>query len=141
MILHINDEFKYIVDVMNTCFGKTYKACFRGWYPLNKDKKTSAWFPKIADLKGKTPEPGDKAYGWCNTISDDGKYIYMNNFESPELLDKETPLEEEPHVTFIKLPKSDVYQYAGVFVRTYRDDNLGWVYKRIAEDIDTTVYL
>ena len=55
MILHIGDKFDRIVDVMNNCFGWNYKACMRGWYVLSKDKKTSAWFPKMADLSGGTP--------------------------------------------------------------------------------------
>ena len=141
MILHIGDKYKRIVDVMNNCFGWNYKACFKGWYQLNRYKKTSAWFPKIADLSLGIPKPGDKWYGWCNTLSDDGDTIYMNNFEDPERLTKEMPDGVEPHITFIKLPNSDYYQYAGVFARTRRDPKLGWIYKRIAKDIDIKDYI
>ena len=49
------------------------KACFKGWYFLNSSKKTSAWVPKIADLSGGVPKPGDKWYGWCNTLSAEWK--------------------------------------------------------------------
>ena len=121
---------------MNGCFGWNYKACMKGWYLINPHKKTSAWFPKIADLSTGKPEPGDKWYGWCNTLSNDGKTIYMNNFEDPDRLNKDCPECLEPHITFIKLPHSKTYQYAGVFIRTHRDEKLGWVYERIAEDID-----
>ena len=121
MNLHIGDKYKRIVDVMNNCCGWNYKACFKGWYSLNSHKKTSAWFPKIADLRGETPEPGDKWYGWCNILSEDENTIYMNNFEDPSRLSNEPPAGIEPHVTFIKLPHSDVYQFAGVFARTRRD--------------------
>lgn len=141
MILHVGDRYRLIVDVMNDCFGWNYKACFKGWYPLNKVKRTSAWFPKIADLSGGIPRPGDKWYGWCNTMSKDGNHIYMNNFENPNLLNKEQPQGVEPHLTFIKLPNSDYYQYAGVFVRTRRDPKLGWVYDRIAKDVETRDYV
>lgn len=141
MRLVVGDRYKRIVDVMNGCFGWNYKACYKGWYPLNNYKKTSAWFPKIADLSYGRPKPGDKSYGWCNTISEDGKFIYMNNFENPDLLHKEQPDGTEPHITFIKLPHTDYYQYAGVFARRYRDKELGWVYERIAEDIETREYL
>lgn len=141
MILHIGDEYRRIVDVMNNCFGWNYKACMKGWYSLNSYKRTSAWFPKMADLSKGKPEPGDKWYGWCNTISDDGTKIYMNNFENPDRLAKDLPDYYEPHVTFIKLPRSKVYQYAGVFIRKYRDKELGWVYERIAEDINTNDYI
>ncbi len=141
MILRVGDRYDRIVDVMNTCFGWNYKACFKGWYPINKAKKTSAWFPKIADLSGGIPQPGDKWYGWCNTISEDGNHIYMNNFENPELLDKDLPDGIEPHVTFIKCPHSKDYQYAGVFARKRLDKKLGWIYDRIAEDIETKDYM
>ena len=47
MKLHVGDKFRLIVDVMNDCFGWNYKACYKGWYPLNKYKKTSAWFPSV----------------------------------------------------------------------------------------------
>ncbi|MBR1797562.1 MAG: hypothetical protein IJ757_06105 [Clostridiales bacterium] len=141
MILRIGDKYDRIVDVMNNCFGWNYKACFKGWYQLNSYKKTSAWFPKIADLSNGKPEPGDKWYGWCNTLSDDGNTIYMNNYEDPSRLGKDMPDGIEPHITFIKLPHSDVYQYAGVFARKRRDKELGWVYERIAKDIDTRDYL
>jgi len=141
MRLTVGDKYKRIVDVMNDCFGWHYKACYKGWYSLNQYKKTSAWFPKIADLSYGNPVPGDKWYGWCNTMSDDGKYIYMNNFENPNLLMREPPNGIEPHLTFIKMPRSGYYQYAGVFARKRRDKKLGWVYERIAEDIDTRDYL
>lgn len=141
MRLVVGDRYKRIVDVMNGCFGWNYKACYKGWYPLNNYKKTSAWFPKIADLSYGRPKPGDKSYGWCNTISEDGKFIYMNNYENPDLLHKEQPDGTEPHITFIKLPHTDYYQYAGVFARKYRDKELGWVYERIAEDIETREYI
>ena len=141
MNLHIGDKYKRIVDVMNNCCGWNYTACFKGWYSLNSHKKTSAWFPKIADLRGETPEPGDKWYGWCNILSEDENTIYMNNFEDPSRLSNEPPAGIEPHVTFIKLPHSDVYQFAGVFARTRRDPKLGWVYERIAQDINTKDYL
>ena len=138
MILHIGDKYSRIVDVMNNCFGWSYKACFRGWYQLNKYKKTGVWFPKIADLSSGKPEPGDKWYGWCNTMSDEGDMIYMNNFEDPNRLNMEMPDGIEPS---IKLPKSMEYQYAGVFTRKYRDAEKGWVYERIARDVDTKDYM
>ena len=141
MIVHIGDEFSRIVDVMNECFGRNYKACMKGWYVLNPCKRTSAWFPKIADLSSGKPEPGDKWYGWCNTISDDGDTIYMNNFEKPELLNKDFPEGIEPHVTFIKRAHSKVYQYAGVFNRVRRSEKMGWIYERIAGDIESDDYM
>ena len=141
MKLIIGDKYRRVVDAMNDCFYRNYETCGRGWYQLNKYKKTSAWFPKIADLSLGKPIPGDKAYSWCNTISKDGKFIYMNNFENPDLLNKAQPNGIEPHVTFIMLPHTKYYVYAGVFTRKHLDKELGWVYERIAEDIETEEYI
>lgn len=141
MVLRVGDEFDRIVDVMNNCFGWDYKACMKGWYLLNDRKRTSAWFPKITDLSNGRSKPGDKWYGWCNTISDDGKFIYMNNFEDPSRLGKDMPNGVEPHLTFVKYPHEKTYKYAGVYARVRRDKELGWVYERLAEDIDTKDYL
>ena len=141
MILHVGAKYNRIVDVMNTCFGWNYKACMKGWYVLNINKATSAWFPKIADLSKGEPVPGDRWYGWCNTISPDHKYIYMNNYESPELLTREKPDKIEPHLTFVKFPGEKQYTYVGVYTPTERDPKLGWVYEKIAEDIDARDYL
>ena len=121
--------------------GGIIKHVLKGGDSLNSSKKTSAWFPKIADLRGGTPEPRDKWYGWCNILSKDGNTIYMNNFEDPSRLSNDLPAGIEPHITFIKMPHSDVYQFSGVFARTRRDPKLGWVYERIAWDIDTKDYL
>lgn len=42
----------------------------------------------------------------------------------------------------IKINQScDYYQFAGVYARKRRDNKLGWVYERIAKDIDTKDYL
>ena len=138
MRLIVGQSFNRIVDVMNNVFGWNYKACMKGYYRLNKH--SSAWFPKIAVLNGTIPEPGDKWYGWCNTISADGNNIYMINFENPERMIKETPVDPTPHITFIKYPKGK-YQYAGVYVREQLDPEKGWVYRRIAKDIDVDDYL
>lgn len=141
MLLKVGDKYDKIVDVMNNCFGWNYKACMRGSYVLNREKRTSAWFPKIADISGGKPQPGDKWYGWCNSFSADGRCIYMNNFENPQLLSKDAVDGVAPHVTFVKYPGEKQYTYAGVFTRTRREPELGWIYEKIADDIDTKEYI
>ena len=138
MKLKVGQEYNRIVDVMNNVFGWNYKACMKGYYRLNDH--VSAWFPKIAILNGTIPEPGDKWYGWCNTISDDGNYIYMINYENPERMTMGTSPNTEPHITFIKYPK-ERYQYSGVYVRERLDKEKGWIYRRIAEDINAEDYM
>ena len=139
MKLKVGTEFNSIVEVMDNVFGWNYKACMKGWYRLSEYPKTSAWFPKIAVLEHGRPQPGDKWYGWCNTISDDSKYIYMNNFEDPSRLNKEDDC-EDAHVTFIKYQKGK-YQYAGVYNRVRLDKQKGWIFEKIADDIDVEDYL
>ena len=141
MKLKVGTEFNRIVDVMNGVFGWNYKACMKGYYIVSKSKNSSAWFPKMADLSNGKPQPGDKWYGWCNTFSDDQKYIYMNNFENPERLYMIPPATSEPHITFAKRQGEKLYRYVGVYRRIKLDKDLGWVYERIAEDINTDDYL
>ena len=140
MKLQVGQEFNRIVDVMNDVFGWNYKACMRGYYPLNEH--AAAWFPKIAILNVDIPEPGDKWYGWCNTISEDGNFIYMNNFENPERMKMSN--HESPKgfatITFIKYPRGK-YQYSGIYICERLDPEKGWVNRRIAKDIDVSEYL
>lgn len=138
MKLRIGQEYDRIVDVMNGVFDWNYKACMKGYYRLNDH--VSAWFPKIAILNGIVPKPGDKWYGWCNTISDDQEYIYMINYENPERMIMEETICPEAHITFIRYPK-ERYQYSGVYVRERLDPEKGWIYRRIAGDINTDDYL
>lgn len=141
IIIKIGDKFDSIVAVANTCFAKNYKAWMRGAFKINPNMKPIAWFPKLADISNGRPQPGDKWHGWCNTISSDGKFIYMNNFENPQELEKEEPDPEELHLTFAKYPHDKQYTFVGVFIRTRRDAELGWVCERVAEEADTSQYL
>lgn len=141
MNLQIGETFNSIVDVMNRCFGRCYKACFKGRYWLDKNMKTSAWFPKITDLSKGTPQNMGNGYGWCNTISDDGRTIYTTNIKNPNLINIPIPTRREPHLTFVKMPNSHSYKYVGVFVLTRKYMKKGLVYERIAEGIDTDDYI
>jgi len=141
MHLHIGDEYNRIVDVMNNVFGWNYKACFRGRYVVNPEKNVIAWFPKLADLDRISVKPSDKKYGWCNVLSQDGKYLYMNNYDDPGLLNKAPVDQPEPHITFAKFPGEKRYRYIGVYSRVKRDSEHGWIYERLAEDIDLDTYL
>ena len=130
MKIKVGEKFNKIVDVMNDIFGWNYEACFKGFYYLDDERKYGAWFPKLA--KG-PKEPGDTWYGWVNVISSDGKYIYMKNYSNPEKmnLDEFLPL----HFTFGKKP-GGCYEFLGVYIRTYLDPELGFVYKKVYEDVE-----
>ena len=65
----------------------------------------------------------------------------MNNFENPERLLIAPPELFEPHITFAKEQGETQYRYIGVYKRIRLDKDLGWIYERIAEDIETDDYL
>lgn len=138
MKLKIGDEFDKIVDVMNSVFGWNYKACMRGGYAINKEKGIYAWFPKMAVYEQGELLEGDKWYGWINSMSEDGQHIYMINYQDPSRMDLE-PIHDKL-ITFAK-EKGKKYTYVGVFERTYRDSEKGWVYNKIADDIEVKDYL
>lgn len=133
MILNLNDSFVDIKDIMNNVFKWNYKAYYRGFYYLDDDKKVGAWFPKLSkDCK----TPGDAWYGWVNTISADGKYIYMKNYCEPSRMEKGEDEFKTIHITFTKLP-GEHYKYSGCYIRTHLDPELGWICERVSEKIDT----
>ncbi len=126
---------KRIADVMEDIFGFRYaswQAYAKGYYIIDGAKKGNekygTWFPKI----GKGTKSGNP---WTNILSSDGKYIFM---KSDSESDMNKPESKALHITFIKGKNSnDPYTYAGVFVRTKRTPELGWIYERVAEEIDT----
>lgn len=135
MLLKIGDEFDSIKDVMDNVFGWNYKSYFKGYYFLDDEKTKGAWFPKITFKPG---VPEDKWTGWVNTLTEDGKFIYMKNYDEPMRMDKDDG-SNEIAFTFAKKPK-EKYKYVGIFVRTHLDENLGWVFERIEADTDTDKY-
>lgn len=140
MKLHVGDEFDKIVDVMNTVFDWNYKACMKGYYVVSDNPQTAAWFPKIATLENGIPQPGDKWYGWCNTISNDGEYIYSQNYSNPIKMGNGSLESNIKRITFIKYPNGK-YQYVGVYVTYKLDPVKGWINKRVAKDIDVENYI
>lgn len=136
MILKIGQPYgKRIADVMEEVFGFKYaswQAYVKGYYIIDGSPKGSekyaTWFPRIGSGTNKDNP-------WTNEMSSDGKFIYMKSaFESD--MNKEES--DARHITFVKNKNSnDPYTYEGVFVRTHRDAELGWVCERIAEEIDT----
>lgn len=134
MKIKVGEKYSKIVDVMNGVFGWNYKECYKGFYYLDKERQYGAWFPKLA--KG-PKQPGDTWYGWVNVLSSDGKYIYMKNYSDPKRMEPDEffPL----HFTFGKKPGGS-YEFLGAYKRTHLDPELGFVYERVQENIDTTDY-
>lgn len=134
MIIKVGERFDRIVDIMNDVFGWNYKACFKGFYYLDDDRKYGAWFPKIA----KDPKvPGDVWYSWVNILSSDGNNIYMKNYENPErMMKSDEGVSPVLHITFGK-NESGKYEYLGTYIRTDLDPELGFVFEKVKGDIDT----
>lgn len=74
-----NRIFHKIVDVMNSCFGKTWGGCQKGFILLNDGSGHAVWFPGMAKKRGARFVPFDPARGWLNTLSDDGKALVEEN--------------------------------------------------------------
>ena len=66
--ISINDNiyFHSIVDVLNECFGKGYKACYKSFMPV--DNTHQAWFPKMAVIKNGERKASPRSQGWLSTI-------------------------------------------------------------------------
>lgn len=68
-------QFKYIVEIINGCFGKNYTSiysCMNMTF-CQIDADHMVWFPKMAAVKnGKIKAPA-RAKGWINYIVDDGQ--------------------------------------------------------------------
>lgn len=134
MKLVVGKKYGLIPDVMENVFGFRYagrQAYAKVYYIVDGSKKGEemygAWFPKIG--KGKT---------WVNTITSDGRFIYMNSNDQSAMNKDES---EAIHFTFIRdINDKGPYMYAGAFVRTYRDLEKGWIYKRVETDINLDNY-
>lgn len=83
--INVNEEhlFPTIVDVMNSCFGKTWAGCQRGYIPLNDGYVV--WFPAMAKKRGDEFIPFDKKRGWLNRLSDDGTLLTEEHANDPRL--------------------------------------------------------
>lgn len=71
--------FHKIVDVMNSCFGKTWGGYQKNFIPLNDGNGYTVWFPGMAKKRGDRFVPFKKATGWLNILSDDGKVLVETN--------------------------------------------------------------
>jgi hypothetical protein len=71
--ISINDNiyFHGIVDVLNECFGKNYRACYKSFIPM--DDLHQAWFPKMAVTRSRQLKASPRSQGWLNYLTDDGK--------------------------------------------------------------------
>ena len=68
-----NIYFHSIVDVLNECFGKGYKACYKSFIPV--DDTHQAWFPKMAVMRGGILKASPRSQGWLNYLIEDGKKL------------------------------------------------------------------
>lgn len=74
--------FRKIVDVMNSCFGKSWGGCQKGFIPLNDGSGYVVWFPGMAKKRGDKFVPFNTKKGWFNILSDDGKVLIEESADS-----------------------------------------------------------
>ncbi len=65
--------FHGIVDVLNECFGKDYKACYKSF--ISVDDTHQAWFPKMAVIKNGERKASPRSQGWLNYLIEDGQKL------------------------------------------------------------------
>lgn len=65
--------FHGIVDVLNECFGKGYKACYKSFIAV--DEEHQAWFPKMAVIKNGERKASPRSQGWLNYLVEDGQKL------------------------------------------------------------------
>ncbi len=124
-----------IYEIINECFGKELKGWLKAWYDINENYVV--WFPAIASEQ-KIPDGkygGRKTYN--NTISDDGLYIYEDNY-TPD-----AKLKEMTKQKVLVLGRHDHgFEFLGVFEYTDRikTDCIKTTLTRIAAGIDLNKY-
>lgn len=75
--ISIGDDirFKYIVEVINGCFGKNYTSiysCMNMTF-CHIDDNHMVWFPKMAAVKNGRIKAPSRSKGWVNYLIDDGR--------------------------------------------------------------------
>lgn len=77
--------FHTIVDVMNSCFGKSWDGFQKSFIPLNDGSGYVVWFPGMAKKRGDKFVPFNTKKGWLNILSDDGKVLIEESADDPRL--------------------------------------------------------
>ena len=73
--ISIDDDISFhsIVDVLNECFGKGYKACYKSFIAVDEDHQ--AWFPKMAVIRNGERKASPRSQGWLNYLIEDGNRL------------------------------------------------------------------
>ncbi len=136
-----NLAFKYIVEIINGCFGKNYESiysCMKMFF-CHIDEDHMVWFPKMASVKnGKTKAP-TRAKGWVNYITNDGMTLVEEKEDDTRsgAADGDGGL---PRYTFGWYPDRG-YVFLGVFQADVPNCRTGhFEYTRIADSIDLRQY-
>lgn len=117
--------FRKIVDVMNSCFGKSWDGCYKGFIPLNDGSDYVVWFPGMAKKRADKFVPFNTKNGWLNTLSDDGKLLIEENENDPRT--SISDVEMRPRYVFghyengpyrngkIQIGEKGGYRFLGIF--------------------------
>lgn len=125
-----------IFEIINECFGKSYKGFMKAWYDVNDNY--AAWFPTISKLEGMP----DGSYGgtkyYSNTISTDGMQIHERNYTPGAKLENTT---NQKVFVFgkVKEKQTQVFKFLGLYEYTSRsiqDRYIETVLTRIATGVN-----
>lgn len=145
--------FPKIVDVMNSCFGKTWRGCRKNFIPLNDGSGYVVWFPKMAKKHGDEFIPFDKKLGWLNRLSDDGTLLIEEHTNDPRSSISEN--EKLPRYVFgyykdgtyrngkVQAGEKDGYRFLGVFQMDIENSDFQQghrIYHKIGDKVDLWRY-
>lgn len=145
--------FPRIADVMNSCFGKTWRGYQKNFIPLDDGSGYVVWFPGMAKKRGDKFIPFNKKLGWLNRLSDDGTILIEEHANDP----RSSILENEklPRYVFghyengayrngkVQTGEKGGYRFLGVFQMDLEKSNFQQghrIYRKIGDKVDLRRY-
>lgn len=145
--------FSTIADVMNSCFGKTWRGYQKNFITLDDGSDCVVWCPGMAKKRGDKFIPFNKKNGWLNRLSDDGTFLieeHANDLRSSILENEKLPRYVFGHYEDgayrkgkVQIGEKGGYRFLGVFQIDLENSNFqqGYrIYRKINDKIDLWQY-
>ncbi len=145
--------FPQIADVMNSCFGKTWRGYQKNFIPLDDGSGYVVWCPGMAKKRDDEFIPFNKKTGWLNRLSDDGTLLIEEHANDPRSSISEN--EKLPRYVFghyedgayrngkVQTDEKGGYRFLGVFQMDLKNSNFQHghrIYRKIGDKIDLRRY-
>lgn len=138
-----NDKqhFKYIVDVLNGCFGRNYSSiysCMKMSF-CHIDDDHMLWFPKMATKKKGQWKAPARAQGWLNYLVNNNSVIIEEKEDDNRIINEKSD-DALPRYTFGWYQDTG-YVFLGVYKANIKNCRAGhFEYIRIANEINLQKY-